>query len=775
LLPYLQLSSRAKRSVAEGPAFPTRPAPLLRATQRHSKTCLIKSKALIEAPVGNPGCIQSRVRRNNINQNLSQNRHWLVVTATLLLFAAVAFWVDLKPEVKENFFFAPNDPEFHQTAKIAKLFSGGSQMVINVAGPIASTRYQQKIARLTNEVEALKDVTSVNSLAEGPKGLEDAEKSAFWSRLLLADNRRSSNVVVFVNDEVDSEKLVSRLEAIDDKLETADFRIQMAGAPYIAEMMRRSLKHDFETFSLTSFLLFGAAMWLLLRSWKLTVGILATCSSAVLVTLLLQQALGQRIGILTANLTTIIFVITLSHLVYMTFNWQALAQEEGGTKDQQGLGGKAWRMTLPASFWSMVSASLGFGSLLLVRAEPLKQLGLGGTAGTIIALAVAYLMYPPFLDWERPDQTRTVGDGASNSPFWQNKFVWVAVATVVVSAGLSLGLMRLNTDPSLLDYFKAGRQPREGLEVVDRNGGTNPLTIVVAPKGGGRLDNGDQYDHMWNLQDALEKHKGVGTVLSLPVLMEEAHRHPFAPLLGWKKLVSILNEPKHQRVASTFLTKDRGLTAYYLRMDEHGRTLPRVAVVQELRELVRKQGFVPYLLGGAYELQGALAQMVAHSLVSGLGWLFVFFAAVALAVSRSIRVALAMVASLLLVPVCMLGGVGLLGVPVDIISAPATNVCIGMAIDSMVHLVFAVRRAKGKGPYTWKTWIAGRREQWKGIVFSDVIIGAGFAIFALSGFPPTQRFGIVVLAGTVIDIAANLFVLPLLGGADLRPHKLKAA
>jgi len=62
--------------------------------------------------------------------------------------------------------------------------------------------------------------------------------------------------------------------------------------------------------------------------------------------------------------------------------------------------------------------------------------------------------------------------------------------------------------------------------------------------------------------------------------------------------------------------------------------------------------------------------------------------------------------------------------------------------------------------------VKGREEQWRGIVYSDVVIGAGFAIFALSSFPPTQRFGLVVLAGTVIDILANLFVLPVLAGAE---------
>jgi uncharacterized protein len=51
-----------------------------------------------------------------------------------------------------------------------------------------------------------------------------------------------------------------------------------------------------------------------------------------------------------------------------------------------------------------------------------------------------------------------------------------------------------------------------------------------------------------------------------------------------------------------------------------------------------------------------------------------------------------------------------------------------MAIDSMVHLVFAVRRAQRDGHKGWSACVAGRKEQWRGIVYSDVIIAAGFAI-----------------------------------------------
>ncbi len=691
-----------------------------------------------------------------------------MLALTGLLVCCVARFVDLKPHVDENFFFSSTDPRFQESLKIDRMFGSDSQLILAVASPdISSERYLERLGRLTHQLQSVESVDSVESLGDGPKNFEDAEKSPFWKRLLIADDGRSSNVVLFVSNR-DTQTLIGKIEAIVKEFDAKDFRIEIAGAPYVADMIRRNLLHDFRVFSLTSFLLFGVVMWFLFRSWKLTLGMLATCTSAVLVTLLIQAMFGQKIGILTANLGTIIFVVALSHLVYMTFNWETLGRQK--KTNSHSLASKAWRMTLPASFWSMICASLGFGSLLFVPAKPLRELGVGGTLGSAVAFTCAYLMYPAFLGW--------VGSPAkgglpqkTNHHFWQHKFVWVVLIAVFGAVGLSFGLTRLNTDPSLLDYFKKGKEPWTGLEYVDRNGGSNPLTLVVEAADDGKLDTKEEYKKMWDLQDALQEQKGVGTVISLPVLMAEGHRRPLAFLLSWNHLLNIMNEPKYNRVASTFVTKDRKLAAFYLRMEERGRHKPRVEVVNDLREVVRREGFRTALIGGVYDLQGELAKLVASSLLKGLFWLMVFFAGVALVVGRSFRTAAAMIFSLSLVPVCMLGGIGLLHIPVDIISAPATNVCIGMAIDSMVHLVFAVRRAQKDGRHGWAAWVAGREEQWHGIVFSDVVIGSGFAIFALSSFPPTQRFGLVVLSGTIIDILANLFVLPFLGGFEFGKAK----
>src|SRR5437764_10310230 len=111
------------------------------------------------------------------------------------------------------------------------------------------------------------------------------------------------------------------------------------------------------------------------------------------------------------------------------------------------------------------------------------------------------------------------------------------------------------------------------------------------------------------LQYALDQHNVVGSVFSLPVLIAEADRRPFAFLFSKEHLLKKMEEPKHERVARTFVTHDRTQAAFYLRMEEHTRTKPRVAVVNDLREIVRRNGFKSVLVRGIYKLQGEMSYL----------------------------------------------------------------------------------------------------------------------------------------------------------------------
>ena len=61
------------------------------------------------------------------------------------------------------------------------------------------------------------------------------------------------------------------------ELDALDFRIHIAGPPYVVEMLRRNLAHDFRYFSLTAVVLFGLTMAALFRSIRLFLGMLCTC------------------------------------------------------------------------------------------------------------------------------------------------------------------------------------------------------------------------------------------------------------------------------------------------------------------------------------------------------------------------------------------------------------------------------------------------------------------------------------------------------------------
>src|SRR5207244_3111825 len=257
----------------------------------------------------------------------------------------VAAFVDLNPVVDENFFFSTNDPQFRQSQKIDQLFPSQPELILAVSSSdISSPRYLSRIQRLTQQIREIDQVNAVKSLTAGPKNFQDALESPFWSRLLVARNRKCSNVLVFVEGK-DTGKPIRRIERIMHEMDEPNFRIHIAGSPYVVEMIRRSLAHDFWYFSLTAVVLFGLTMAAMFRSARVFVGMLATCTSAVLLTLLLQQMFGRRIGIVTVKLGSIVFIVALSHLVYMTFYWQTLGDPAG----KQNRGSRTASLVLVAS------------------------------------------------------------------------------------------------------------------------------------------------------------------------------------------------------------------------------------------------------------------------------------------------------------------------------------------------------------------------------------------------------------------------------------------
>src|SRR4030095_7748294 len=141
----------------------------------------------------------------------------------------------LSPGVDETFFFPSRDIAVRQSDKIARRFTEAPSLILAVSShDISAAGYLSRIAQLSRKVRSIDEVTSVKSLTSGPKNVEDAMESPFWHRLLISHDRKASNLIVFVSGK-NSEKLIRRLEQIIDRLDQRDFRIHMAGTPYVVE------------------------------------------------------------------------------------------------------------------------------------------------------------------------------------------------------------------------------------------------------------------------------------------------------------------------------------------------------------------------------------------------------------------------------------------------------------------------------------------------------------------------------------------------------------
>ena len=694
---------------------------------------------------------------------------WFALGAALVAVVAVGVGVDLSPRVEGDFFFAEDDPQLQASAAIARDFPTSPQVILRVSGEDAG--YRDRIAELTAALLVVPGVDNVYSITT-----HDPRRSPLFGRILLTGSEGATNVIL-LTDGTDGEVLLPRLEEVVEGFEARGLDIVLSGEPVIVELIRRSLFRDLGVFGLTAMLVFGALVTLVYRDAGIMLGTLATSMVAVSVTLLLTRMAGVAIGLLTANLITIVFVLTLSHVVFITANWRRAASRVTRSEERAFALAAGLRDTLEGSFWSMATTLLGFCSLLVASAQPLRELGVAGALGTVTAMASAFLIYPAFLaSWARPRPLDGRPAPSSALPGPSRPGLLAALGAGVIVAGL--GVIRLDTDPGLLTYFKSGTELRDGLEQIDGDGGSSSLHMVVADAQGGRLDTRPVYAKMAVLQESLEADAAVGVVLSPSVLLDHAQAQPLARFLSLEMLLDIAESPQLDQAALSFVRPDRLSGLFTLRMRESAREGSRAEVSERVRGYAERVGLRAVQVGGLYDLQAQLGRLIASSLRIGIGALLLLFVLVGLVVSRSGRTTALMLLCLTGVPLVVLGTFGHTRIALDIITSPAANVALAIGVDSMIHLVVRVRRLSevgtlpGIGLPTRVAWGEGLRQIRTPVLAASGIVCAGFGIFVLSAFPPTQRFGLAVILGTVASATMALVVLPglaLLGQGSSAP------
>jgi predicted RND superfamily exporter protein len=207
-------------------------------------------------------------------------------------------------------------------------------------------------------------------------------------------------------------------------------------------------------------------------------------------------------------------------------------------------------------------------------------------------------------------------------------------------------------------------------------------------------------------------------------------------------------------------------------MRETVRSTPREDVIRRLERTVEREGFRTLLVGGEYSLLGQMGRLINSSIIEGVLVLTGIFTVMGYLFSRSLRVAGAMLLTLLIIPVVVRGYIAYLGMPLDFITSSAANLDLGMGVDAMIYLAMFAKREHADLSF-WAPWSKACSHLWRPIGTNLLVICLGFGIFLLSNFPPTQRFGCFVMFGSATASAAALFIFPWLASVSWRRRKIE--
>ena len=364
------------------------------------------------------------------------------IALALALFAWGAYLFNPAAGLSSDFFFGDNDPSVQEARQIARLFPSGEQLILVVRSPYVQTdAYRDRVTELANTLEAFPGVSGVLSLGNGPSDFLDAMDSPLWNRLIIGGQSESgeilaTHVIVLVDADYSSE-VVRYVGQVREVFGGDGFSIDITGTPAILDQVSAQLTRDLVIFGSACFALFSLLVMLFFRSPRIALGTLLASLAAVMGSFAIAAVLAIPLGPLVGSLGIIIYVMTLSHGIFLAANLRRA--------NSDGLRGATFR----ASILCALTTACGFASLWLVPATPLQQLGAGGVIGTLMAWICAYAIVPAFVE---PGARTAEAHRAATRTLPSPASAWILVAVFGLSGA---GVSRLDTTPTLLDYFDA--------------------------------------------------------------------------------------------------------------------------------------------------------------------------------------------------------------------------------------------------------------------------------------------------------------------------------
>ncbi len=566
--------------------------------------------------------------------------------------------------------------------------------------------------------------------------------------------------------------------------------LYLGGVPMIASDSIQFIRSDLKVFGVGVVAFIVVILLVSFRNIRWVILPLAVClTSALSMTGYLGWA-QWPVTVVSSNFISLLLIITLSLIIHLVVRYREIAMIRPEAS-QFALVSETVASKFSPSFYTAITTMVAFGSLLLSGIRPVIDFGWMMILGISVSFVLAFTLFPaalmliPRIDsLASKDLTGKVTSGIAD--FIQHR----TRATLLLFLGLIVvaltGIPRLSVENRFIDYYKADTEIYQGMTLIDtRLGGTTPMDVIIdAPKdeilqdeellADGDITTNSYWFNTDGLRDVARIHQYLddlpetGKVLSVHTGMQLLESlNGGKPYSDFKLAVVYKRLPEEIRKAliDPYLSADGNQLRFSIRLYESDKNLRRQQLLDKIySELTATYDLAPeqITISGMAVLYNNLLQSLFRSQILTLGAVFVAILLMFTALFRSFRMALAAIVPNILSAGLILGLMGWIGIPLDIMTITIAAINIGIGVDDSIHYIHRFREEFQQDGNFWMSIRRCHNSIARAMYYTSVTVVLGFSILALSNFIPTIYFGVLSGLAMITALIANLMLLPVL-------------
>ena len=581
-----------------------------------------------------------------------------------------------------------------------------------------------------------------------------------------------------------------------------DAQLFLGGVSVITDDMINFIKNDLQKFG------FGVAFFLIVtlgvifrrKRWVFLPMLCCVFSAISMMGLL--GLFGWKVTVISSNFISLQLIITMAVTIHLIVRYRELLRNHP-EKDQRQLILETVSMMLTPCLYAALTTIAGFGSLMLCKILPVRSFGWMMSAGIAVSLVITFLFFPAalMLMHKVPPQVKNekrLSLTAALARFNEAHGTLILVVSATLFILSAIGISRLVVENSFINYFKKTTEIYQGMKLIDQKlGGTTPLDIIIdvlepkspAPKAAAATppvgdDEFEEFDEFnkgddekyWftaekmalviRIQDYLESLPETGKVMSLGTMLKVAEKiNNGKPLDNFQLALvySELPEKFKNIIIKPYVSPKYNQLRYSIRVKDSEKSLRRNALLAKIRyDLVNKLGLEKKQvhLTGLLVLYNNMLQSLFRSQILTLGVTVLLLLGMFLVLLRSLKTALIALAPNVLAICVVLGFIGWLNIPLDMMTITIAAISIGMAVDNTIHYIYRFRyEFKITGKYA-ETVYRCHSSIGRALYYTSLTIIIGFSILTMSNFIPSIYFGLLTGLALFIALIAALTLLP---------------